>query len=261
MAHTVPKRDVAGTRSRQNASILWLIMTRKEGGTITAFTSTMTHPTPSTRQHHRGSTTTRVLAHRHPLVVGVLSLAALAASACTNEVIVTAADGVGGTSSDGGGAAQGGAGGTTVVASDGILIAEYPDLGSSTNGSAVASGSSSGGPPQTEPLHLIVGNYGLVCADPFGGMDCGSMWAVSMDLQPNLLQPGVVYPLSILNGFASLTGPIEPGGPCYGGGGTFENGSLEIVAVNSVSIDVVLSNTDTVDFDANGPHHILRCAP
>ena len=62
-----------------------------------------------------------------------------------------------------------------------------------------------------------------------------------------------------LSSVYSITSPDHGGGDCYGGGGNFVDGTIEIVSIDADRVVVQLDGTNTTEFDANGEHTALRC--
>lgn len=131
--------------------------------------------------------------------------------------------------------------------------------GASTGGVGGSGGGGGGLNPDT--LFVQIGNTGQICDDPFAAQSCGSQWRVSIGIPPALQVPGVISLSSpdVISSF-SETGPIEANSQeCWGGGGSFFEGTLEIVSIDATSMVVRLANTDTVDFAADGEYSVERC--
>jgi hypothetical protein len=136
-----------------------------------------------------------------------------------------------------------------------IPFNEIPSSGSS-------SGSTGGGGQPLDPnrIYITFGSQKPVCESPYRSGGCGH-WKVGFGVPPERLKAGEVIPLTDaeLNSYSSFSGPDRGGGDCYGGGGSFIAGTLEIVNVDDDKIVIRLEDTWTFDFDANGEHVIDRC--
>ncbi|WP_437963503.1 hypothetical protein WMF04_27675 [Sorangium sp. So ce260] len=137
-----------------------------------------------------------------------------------------------------------------------LLRSQLPDTSGSSGSESTGSGE-----PALDPndLFIIIGNRELSCADPSFHFICGK-WEVSISIPPALQVPGVI-PLDTpgLGAYASVAGPDRGGGDCYGGGGSFFDGTIEIVSIDAEKVVVRFEDTSTFDFDANGEHTALRC--
>jgi len=94
----------------------------------------------------------------------------------------------------------------------------------------------------------------VACIDPYDNA-CGQ-WTVSVGIPPSLQQPGQI-PLSNtqLISHYSVTNPS-----CNGSsGGSFVDGTLELLTLSSMEVTGVFSNTSTFDVDVNGPFTAPRC--
>jgi hypothetical protein len=134
-----------------------------------------------------------------------------------------------------------------------MRYADIPKLSGST-------GSTTTGGPAIDPdlPFIFVGNGPPTCSDPFGGPAC-DRWTVSIGIPASLLGPGV-FSLNdprLVSG-QSVRGPDRGGGDCYGGGGTFYDGRLEIAEVGT-SLLIRLADTTIAGFDANGWYTVARC--
>jgi hypothetical protein len=135
----------------------------------------------------------------------------------------------------------------------------YADIPPAPSGSGTGSTTAGGGTaldPNT--VFLFVGNGPPICGDPYRAEPCGK-WRVAIGIPPALFQPGV---LSLddrrLTSSMSVRGPDQGGDICYGGGGSFYDGTLEIVDAGA-SVNIRLANTATIDFNANGSYQVARC--
>jgi hypothetical protein len=64
--------------------------------------------------------------------------------------------------------------------------------------------------------------------------------------------------IMMYSGFPA-SGPHEGAGQCWGGGGSFQAGTVEIVSIDDARGVVRLQGTSTFDVDANGEHTAARC--
>jgi hypothetical protein len=161
---------------------------------------------------------------------------------------------------------SGGHGGSQTTSSgpelkaDGIAI-RWSDALSNADGTTVGSTTSSGG-GGVDPNGLLITVYGggaqTSCKAPFGGTYCGG-WSVSFTLPPALQKPGVVS-LADPNLHASFSMGGGSGDECWGGGGSFTEGGVEIVSIDDKAIALKLTGTNTLEFDANGSHTALLCS-
>ena len=144
------------------------------------------------------------------------------------------------------------------VPAAGGIARRYGDFPPSS-GSSGSTGSGGGTPIDPERIYITFGSQKPLCEAPFEYTGCGS-WKVAFDLPPELLKPGVLeLSDSRLNSYSSSSGPDRGGGDCSGGGGSFVDGTVEIVSVDDEKIVIRLADTWTFDFDANGEHTIDRC--
>jgi hypothetical protein len=127
------------------------------------------------------------------------------------------------------------------------LDATYPPTPS-------GSSSSGGEPPPSDRLFVFIDQSptpaGLVCSDPYGydAMCTTERNVLIVSLTPDLLTPGV-YPMSNpgISVGTSETGPSDGTGECWGGGsGGWTDGTVEVVAVDGASIELVVSGGPVV---------------
>lgn len=177
-------------------------------------------------------------------------------------------DGAGGWSSTGGD--ETGVGGSPQQSGVGGGPAGEGGYGTSDVGVGVGGGSSGeggygsgvgGGSPGWDPdtLILFISNDLVECVDPFGSADdCGERQVKAIINLPPAYQQVGVYSLSdeALNAFFSET--QGDGNICEGGGGSFWDGTLEVLEVNDSFIRVQLAGTSPADLD--GIHDVLRCS-
>jgi hypothetical protein len=103
---------------------------------------------------------------------------------------------------------------------------------------------------------LELSNVPLSCQNTMPTEPCtpaGVAYTVSIQIPPADLVPGVYLLNSLIYPSFSETGP-NTGLPteCWGGGGTFNDGSLEILAVSSTELVFQLQGTYSGNFDVNG---------
>lgn len=165
-------------------------------------------------------------------------------------------DGDGGESpGTGGGGVGGGAASYNALA---LYRSQVPDVSGGGENST-----STGGGTDLDPndLFVIISNHGLTCVDPYGSYACGN-WRVAIVIPPALQVPGVLdlHSPELLNysGF-SVSGPDDGSGNCYGGGGSFYDGTVEIVSLDATQVVVRFEGTDTSEFDVDGVHTAIRC--
>jgi hypothetical protein len=148
-------------------------------------------------------------------------------------------------------------------------------LASQLNGSAGAGGggtsssSSGGGGVDPNTLYVIVGSPVPACADPFGSSaQCGPTFTVSIGIPPQLQQPGTLSLSSaaLISTFSALGSPNSTTpGDCPGGGGSFTDGTIEILSIDATQVVFTLSGTmmfagDGVSDDvADGTYVAARC--
>ncbi len=183
-----------------------------------------------------------------------LVVAAFALMACGTSVVGgggSPSGGNGGGGAAGGGGTAGGDPGSNAIA---MLHSEFPPPSGGPGGSSSVGGAG----PDPATLYIAVGKNPQICADPFGYEGC-DYWRVSVNLPPALQQVGTILlsDPSVIS-YASVGGPDEGGGQCYGGGGSIE-GTLEITAIDDTHVEGILSGIDTAEFDANGPFYAERC--
>ncbi len=206
----------------------------------------------------------------------LLVASALGTTACSSTVIGGSGSetGEGGSSatgpSDGGSTGTGQGGGYQALA---VLASEMTwwdqtdgDVGSSGN---TTSGSGGNG-VDPNMLYIEIANYGQQCGvAPISDCSQGTTWQVSIGIPPALQVPGVLQLsneslISTQNGTGS--NGSNPGGSedCWGGGGSFIDGTLEIVSIDATQVVVRLSGT-SVDIlpesvSADGDYTVPRCS-
>jgi hypothetical protein len=146
--------------------------------------------------------------------------------------------------------------GTSAIA---LLYSQLPGIEDPGTGSS--SSTTSGGGTFIDPntLYLKAGSYPLVCSDPYALGACPS-FEVSIGIPPALQHPGVILLSSpeLISSF-SATGPNIDSPDCWFGGGSFYDGTIEIVSIDDRQVVFRLDNTSTFEFNANGEYTALRC--
>lgn len=197
--------------------------------------------------------------HRHSATFMVLSVLAFGAGCFKGEVIDLSQSGSGGAGNP---SAVSAGGGTTGSPYEGVamLWRDIPPLPPGDSGSSV----SSGGGPDGDTLDVTFGkNVELACGNsPIVSGPCPS-WTVSFQLPVELQQPGTL-PLSDprIHAHQSLSAQNSgaPPGDCYFGGGSFFDGSLEIVSLGGGELRFRITGAPTFEFDANGEHVVELCS-
>jgi hypothetical protein len=144
-----------------------------------------------------------------------------------------------------------GGNGSTTSSAIALLYSQFPPSGSS---SSSTSSTSSGGGPDPNTLYIMLGDYALACEDPFE-TPCGN-WHVSIGIPPALQVPSVI---SLSD--PTVTSMYSASAPACesGSGGSFIDGTLEIVSISQTDVVGKLVNTSTFEFDANGDFTAVRC--
>jgi hypothetical protein len=177
-----------------------------------------------------------------------------------SPVVTTAGSGgASGTTGGSGGAAGSGAGGSSGVSGPATaIVIRYGDIHFPNPGSGVTSATTGGTAIDPDMPYLIIGNGGPTCGDPMGDLACGQ-WRVVIGIPRALFQPGVLsLGDSRLISSESVRGADRGGGDCSGGGGSFIDGTVEIVDMGP-TIHVRLANTFKLDFDADGAYAAANC--
>jgi hypothetical protein len=195
----------------------------------------------------------------------LLATASLGTAAC--DTLVTNGEGGGG--GDGGAGGSGGNGGGGVqVSANTIAIApdDLPDPNGGTGSSSSSTSTGGGNPVDPDSLVIFVASSNLTCADPPSTIfdlegecpdDGGHL--VRFTLAPEEQAVGV-YSLQALNGFFEEILP-NGDGTCGFGGGTFWDGSVEVVAVHDATIEITLSDTMSLSGESvDGSYVVPRCS-
>jgi hypothetical protein len=178
-------------------------------------------------------------------------------------VALTVAAIIGGAGGEAGAAGQGGGGGVGGAAG-GVVggVAEYASMMSG----APLGGSPGNGGLDPDMLFIKVGNEGPACGGSFS-YDCkpGVLWEVSIGLPPAMQVPGV-YSLSdpaiMATATASGSDPGNFGEPaaCWGSGGSFTEGTIQVIDNDGLTIVVKIQGTgDWTEFDADGQYSVPIC--
>lgn len=147
--------------------------------------------------------------------------------------------------------------------SAGIVLrySDLPPIGTGTSGTSGSTGNTATGGPPIDPntQYIILGNAPLSCNDPYASGACGK-WRVTLAVPPALFKPGVLQLGcgDVISAF-SITGPDRGGGDCSGGGGSFNQGTLEIVSISSQAVVVRLAHTMVFEVNPNGLYEAARC--
>jgi hypothetical protein len=177
----------------------------------------------------------------------------------TTAVTTGGSGGGPGTTGGTGGSAGGGSGGSTGVSvPPSAIVIRYGDIPPSNPGGGTSV--TTGGPmidPDTP--YVFVGTSGSTCQDPMASLACGT-WRVAIGIPRALFQPGVLsLNDSRLISVMSSRGPDRGGGDCSGGGGSFFDGTLEIVDIGATIVDIRLAGTSKLDFNADGAYAATNC--
>ena len=195
----------------------------------------------------------------------LLLAAALGATACKTTVI-GGGDGGGGA----GGGDQGGNGGDGggVIVGPPSAVAEYASSVKpptpEPSGSTVGTTTGSGGGVDPNTLNLRIGNYGPTCGNSYSyACTPVTTWQVMIRLPPDLQGAGTLVPLSepALNSFFSETGSNGSPGDCWGGGGSFIEGTLQVLSNDGATIVVRIagSNNGIPDVAIDGDYVAPIC--
>ncbi len=132
-----------------------------------------------------------------------------------------------------------------------IRYGDIPDPGIPPTGGSSAT---TGGGPAIDPdtPFVVIGSNSPTCANPWGQLHCAT-WRVMIGIPSDLFKPGV---LSLSD---TRMGIDRGGGDCSGGGGSYFQGSIEILDVGADTVKVRLSDTFKFDFDADGDYDVAIC--
>jgi hypothetical protein len=135
------------------------------------------------------------------------------------------------------------------------------DAGESGTGSTSTTTGQGGSGPGTDPdtKFVILGNAPLTCGDPYSYGTC-DRWRVSIGIPTALFKVGVLaLNRTDISSSISVTGPDRGGGDCSFGGGTFWDGTIEIVSISSTDVVVRLKDTFVFEVDVDGVYHAVPC--
>jgi hypothetical protein len=189
--------------------------------------------------------------HPHRALVMTTALLALSCQTIACGPVVSVS-GSGEELTSGSSSGNGGAGGSDPGEGNAIAMfrSQFPP-------SSVSSG---GGDLDPNDLFVFIGDPAVTCEDPFAYGGCPH-WKVFIGIPPHLQEPGT-YDLSapdfLYSGY-SVSGQNTGPDDCWGGGGSFSEGTLEITTIDSDWVRGQLIGTPTFDFDVNGPFSASRC--
>jgi hypothetical protein len=154
------------------------------------------------------------------------------------------------------------AGPTSVIALlESEVVPEPPTGGSSSVSSSSSASATSGGGTVVDPdsLRLILSDNPLVCDHPLAPVGCPG-WKISIRIPPALQHPGII-PLSSpeLSSFGSANFQSEGSTTCSFGGGTFWDGTIEIVSIDATQVTFRLADTQKWMVNADGEYTAPRC--
>lgn len=147
-----------------------------------------------------------------------------------------------------------------------IRFADLPDVddtGASEVGSSADGGSSSdsggiGNPFDADALVVVATTGNDTCEDPFA-VDpvCRSEWRVSFNLSLELQVAGATARLEDVNGFVSLSEPLE-GDECLGGGGVL-SGQLVVTGIDDTRVSARITEVFEQPFGTELDVAAVRC--
>jgi hypothetical protein len=144
-----------------------------------------------------------------------------------------------------------------------MLGSQVPNQG---GGNPPGSSVTVGGGPSYDPTALMIffGNQDQSCADPFDsiGLCAAPRYQVVITLPADLQAVGS-YPLQGLATMSESGSSGQPG-DCWGGGGTYWDGTLEVTAIDDQFVKFTLSGTGGVTGvsgvnNADGSYTAIRC--
>lgn len=141
-----------------------------------------------------------------------------------------------------------------------LTYAQLDSSGTGGAGSGTTTGVGGGVDPATQFLKFGAGTEAPSCAAPNGSGGCGG-WSASISIAPALFQVGVL-PFSDPGVDISVFESMDEGnGQCSGGGGGgFEEGQIEILAISATTVEFVVSGvTPVFESNPNGTHLAIRC--
>lgn len=133
-----------------------------------------------------------------------------------------------------------------------------PDFGTTDSGNSGGGGSETGTGIEPNTLVVQISTGPDDCEDPWAGLQCGGQWAMFVLIPPSLQVPGTYALFEELDAGYSMTGALEPGDICSGGGGTLE-GEIELTVVSEQEVRGQLSSTNVFEFDGDVAFVALGC--
>jgi hypothetical protein len=178
----------------------------------------------------------------------------------TTAVTTGGSGGAPGTTGGTGGSAGGGSGGSTGVPDPAsAIVIRYGDIPPSPGSSGTGTSTTGGTPIDPDTPYVFISTPGPTCQDPMATQACGA-WRVGIGIPRALFVPGTLQLNdSRLISYMSSRGPDRGGGDCSGGGGSFFEGTLEIVDIGATTVNIRLANTFKLDFNADGAYAAKNC--
>jgi hypothetical protein len=141
------------------------------------------------------------------------------------------------------------------------LVIRYGDLPDPSIPPTGGSSATTGGGPAIDPNtpFVVIGSNSPTCLNPWGQLVCAT-WRVMIGIPNDLFKPGVLSLSDTrIMSSASSQGIDRGAGDCSGGGGSYSQGSIEILSVDASTAKVRLSDTFKFDFDADGDYDVAIC--
>jgi hypothetical protein len=114
---------------------------------------------------------------------------------------------------------------------------------------------------------LALSNEPISCANRTPMFKCAIgatsvSYLVAVEIPADDVVPGSFSMSSLINPYFSDTG-ANAGDPmsCWGGGGSFGEGTLEILSVSNLAVVFQFQGTSAYDFDVNGPTFVAQVCP
>jgi hypothetical protein len=198
-------------------------------------------------------------------VAAVTSVSSGEAVGTTSSSNQGGGSGVGGSGDGGAGvggenptAVGGGSPGSESIALFGDELPPIDGEGGGTSSVSVGAGGAGGAPGFDEDrLYLFVSRDPQSCGDPFAQSCATNTFEAVIGLPPEYQTEGV-YELSdpaIIANF-SEAGPGGKG-ECFGGGGSFFSGTIEVLLIDDTAVRIELAGTSPSNLE--GEHLVLRC--
>jgi hypothetical protein len=157
------------------------------------------------------------------------------------------------------GGTGGSAGSTGVPDPASAIVIRYGDIPTNPSGSGTGTTTTGGTPIDPDTPYVFISTPGPTCQDPMATQPCGA-WRVGIGIPRALFQPGTLQLNdSRLISYMSSRGTDRGGGDCSGGGGSFFDGTLEIVDIGATTVNIRLANTLKLDFNADGAYAAKNC--